>query len=145
MAIYVDKKRTPPRWVEETCKVKSKMFYTNVGNQIVYVTVTIQGMPAAMEQYPSHDTTIEEYIAGIGKVMEAILDDDEVKRMEIYLDKNANPELRRKVDMQRMSVFIEAKRKLNKRLMKLPDGNLEKLAKLNAAFDEIIDDELNRL
>ncbi len=75
MAIYVDKKRTPPQWTEETCKVKSKMFYNNVGNQIVYVTVTIQDMPAAMEQYPSHDTTIEEYIADIGKVVGCMLGD----------------------------------------------------------------------
>lgn len=82
MAIYVDKKRTPSSWVEETCKAKSKMFYNNVGNQIVYVTVTIQDMPAAMEQYPSHDTTIEEYIAGIGKVMGSILSDEQISQEE---------------------------------------------------------------
>ena len=65
--------------------------------------------------------------------------------MEIRIDKNANKERRRKFDFQRMSVFIEVKRKLNKRLMKLPDGNLEKLAKLNAVFDEIIEEEASRL
>ena len=65
--------------------------------------------------------------------------------MVLYVDKNANDDLRRKIDLQRISVFVEAKRKLNRRLMKLPDGNLEKLAKLNAMFDEIIEDELSRL
>lgn len=82
MAIYVDKKRNCMHpWVEETCKSKSKMFYNNVGNKIVYVAVTIQDMPAAMEQYPNHDTTIEEYIAGIGKVIGYMLGNygDEIK------------------------------------------------------------------
>ena len=73
MAIYVDKRKSTSPWTEETCKVRSKMFYNNVGNQIVYVTVTIQDMPAAMEQYPSHPGTIEEYIAGIGKVVGSLL------------------------------------------------------------------------
>ena len=82
MAVYVDKKRTPSQWTEETCKAKSKMFYNNVGNRIVYVTVTIQDMPAAMEQYPSHKTTIEEYIAGIGKVMGSILLDEQICQEE---------------------------------------------------------------
>ena len=50
--------------------------------------------------------------------------------MAVWIDKGANQNLRRNIDFQRMSVFIEAKRKLNRRLMKLPDGNLEKLAKL---------------
>ncbi len=58
---------------------------------------------------------------------------------------DANESLRRNVDLQRMSVFIETKKELNARLMKLPDGNLKKLAKLNKLFDEIIDDELRRL
>lgn len=75
MTVHIDKKKSTPQWTEETCKVKSKMFYNNIGNQIVYVTVTIQDMPAAMEQYPSHDTTIEEYIAGIGKVVGSLLGD----------------------------------------------------------------------
>lgn len=65
--------------------------------------------------------------------------------MRLKVDKNANKEARRKIDLQRISVFVESKRELNKRLMELPDGNLEKLAKLNGMFDEIIDDELNRL
>ena len=65
--------------------------------------------------------------------------------MTLKVDKNANKELRRKIDLQRISVFVESKRELNKRLMELPDGNLEKLAKLNGTFDEIIDDELSRL
>lgn len=83
MAIYVDQKRNSmPSWEEETCKSKSKMFYNNVGNKIVYVTVTIQDMPAAMEQYPSHDMTIEEYIAGIGRVMAAILSDEQTSQAE---------------------------------------------------------------
>lgn len=34
------------------------------------------------------------------------------------------------------------KMELNKRLMKLPAGNLKKLAKLNKLFDEIIDEEI---
>ena len=58
---------------------------------------------------------------------------------------DANESLRRNVDLQRMSVFIETKKELNARLTKLPDGNLKKLAKLNKLFDEIIDDELRRL
>lgn len=58
---------------------------------------------------------------------------------------DANESLRRNVDLQRMGVFIETKKELNARLMKLPDGNLKKLAKLNKLFDEIIDDELRRL
>ena len=58
---------------------------------------------------------------------------------------DANESLRRNVDLQRKSVFIETKKELNARLMKLPDGNLKKLAKLNKLFDEIIDDELRRL
>ena len=58
---------------------------------------------------------------------------------------DANESLRRNVDLQRMSVFIETKKELNARLMKLPDGNLKKLAKLNKLFDEIIDDELKKL
>ncbi len=58
---------------------------------------------------------------------------------------DANESLRRNIDLQRMSVFIETKKELNARLMKLPDGNLKKLAKLNKLFDEIIDDELRRL
>ena len=83
MEIYVDEKRNSmPPWEEETCKAKSKMFYNNVGNKIVYVTVTIQDMPAAMEQYPSHNTTIEEYIAGIGKVMGSILSDEQICQEE---------------------------------------------------------------
>ena len=65
--------------------------------------------------------------------------------MAIYIDKDANPELRRKVDLQRMSVFIESKRELNNRLMELPGGNLEKIGELNKKFDEIIEDELSRL
>ena len=65
--------------------------------------------------------------------------------MTLKVDKNANKELRRKIDLQRISVFVESKRELNKRLMELPDGNLEKLDKLNGMFDEIIDDELSRL
>lgn len=58
---------------------------------------------------------------------------------------DANKSLRRNVNLQRMSVFIETKKELNARLMKLPDGNLKKLAKLNKLFDEIIDDELKKL
>ena len=76
MAIYVDKRKSTSPWTEETCKAKSKMFYNNVGNQIVYVTVTIQDMPAALEQYPSHPGTVCEFIQGIGRVMEAILSED---------------------------------------------------------------------
>lgn len=64
---------------------------------------------------------------------------------EIKICRDANESLRRNVDLQRMSVFIETKKELNARLMKLPDGNLKKLAKLNKLFDEIIDDELRRL
>ena len=75
MAIHIDKRKSTSSWTEETCKARSKMFYNNVGNQIVYVTVTIQDMPAAMEQYPSHDMKIEEYIAGIGKVVSFLLGD----------------------------------------------------------------------
>jgi len=65
--------------------------------------------------------------------------------MAIWIDKGANQNLRRNIDLQRMSVFIETKRKLNRRLMDLPDGNLEKLAKLNAMFDEIIEEEFSQL
>ena len=65
--------------------------------------------------------------------------------MAVWIDINANTELKRKIDLQRMSVFIETKKELNERLMELPDGNLEKLAKLNAMFDEIIDEELSQI
>lgn len=64
---------------------------------------------------------------------------------EIKICRDANKSLRRNVNLQRRSVFIETKKELNARLMKLPDGDLEKLAKLNKLFDEIIDDELRRL
>ena len=61
---------------------------------------------------------------------------------EIKIDRTANKALRRSTDLKRLSVFIEMKKKLNKRLMKLPAGNLKKLAKLNKLFDEIIDEEI---
>ena len=67
------------------------------------------------------------------------------KMLHVTVVPDANESLRRNVDLQRMSVFIETKKELNARLMKLPDGNLKKLAKLNKLFDEIIDDELRRL
>ena len=82
MAIHIDKRKSTSSWAEETCKVRSKMFYNNVGNQIVYVTVTIQDMPAAMEQYPSHPGTVCEFIQGIGRVMEAILGDEQTIQEE---------------------------------------------------------------
>ena len=65
--------------------------------------------------------------------------------LHVTVAPDANESLRRNIDLQRMSVFIETKKELNARLMKLPDGNLKKLAKLNKLFDEIIDDELRRL
>lgn len=61
---------------------------------------------------------------------------------KIKIDRTANKALRRSTDLKRLSVFIEIKKKLNKRLMKLPAGNLKKLAKLNKLFDEIIDEEI---
>ena len=61
---------------------------------------------------------------------------------KIKIDRTANKALRRSTDLKRLSVFIEMKKKLNKRLMKLPAGNLKKLAKLNKLFDEIIDEEI---
>lgn len=64
---------------------------------------------------------------------------------EIKICRDANKALRRNVDLQRMSVFVETKKELNARLRELPSGDLEKLAKLNKLFDEIIDDELRRL
>ena len=67
------------------------------------------------------------------------------KMTEIKICRDANKALRRNVDLQRMSVFVETKKKLNARLMELPSGDLEKLAKLNKLFDEIIDDELKKL
>lgn len=82
MAVHIDKEKSTPQWTEETCKVRSKMFYNNIGNKIVYLTVTIQDMPAAMEQYPSHTGTIFEYIQGIGRVMEAILSDEQTAQVE---------------------------------------------------------------
>lgn len=65
--------------------------------------------------------------------------------LHVTVAPDANKSLRRNVNLQRMSVFIETKKELNARLMKLPDGNLKKLAKLNKLFDEIIDDELKKL
>ena len=79
MEIYVDEKRNSmPPWDEETCKAKSKMFYNNVGNKIVYVTVTIQDMPAAMEQYPSRATqlTVGEFVRDMGMIIDQILTDE---------------------------------------------------------------------
>lgn len=67
------------------------------------------------------------------------------KMTEIKICRDANKALRRNVDLQRMSVFVETKKELNARLMELPSGDLEKLAKLNKLFDEIIDDELKKL
>ena len=64
---------------------------------------------------------------------------------EIKICRDANKALRRNVDLQRMSVLVETKKELNARLMELPSGDLEKLAKLNKLFDEIIDDELKKL
>lgn len=64
---------------------------------------------------------------------------------EIKICRDANKALRRNVDLQRMSVFVETKKELNARLTELPSGDLEKLAKLNKLFDEIIDDELKKL
>jgi len=64
---------------------------------------------------------------------------------KIKIDRTANKALRRSTDLKRLSVFIEIKKKLNKRLMELPAGNLKKLAKLNKLFDEIIDEEIKRL
>ena len=64
---------------------------------------------------------------------------------EIKIDRTANKALRRSTDLKRLSVFIEIKKKLNKRLMELPTGNLKKLAKLNKMFDEIIDEEISKL
>lgn len=60
----------------------------------------------------------------------------------IKIDRTANKDLRRSTDLKRLSVFIETKMELNKRLMELPAGNLKKLAKLNKMFDEIIDEEI---
>ena len=65
--------------------------------------------------------------------------------MKIKIDRTANETLRRRTDLKRLSVFIEMKKKLNKRLMELPAGNLKKLAKLNKLFDEIINEEIKRL
>lgn len=65
--------------------------------------------------------------------------------MKIKIDRTANETLRRRTDLKRLSVFIEMKKELNKRLMELPAGNLKKLAKLNKLFDEIIDEEIKRL
>jgi hypothetical protein len=67
------------------------------------------------------------------------------KMTEIKICRDANKALRRNADLQRMSVFVETKKELNARLMELPSGDLEKLAKLNKLFDEIIDDELKKL
>ena len=64
---------------------------------------------------------------------------------KIKIDRTANKALRRSTDLKRLSVFIEIKKKLNKRLMELPTGNLKKLAKLNKMFDEIIDEEISKL
>lgn len=64
---------------------------------------------------------------------------------DIKIDRTANKALRRSTDLKRLSVFIEIKKKLNKRLMELPAENLKKLAKLNKLFDEIIDEEIKRL
>lgn len=65
--------------------------------------------------------------------------------MKIKIDRTANETLRRRTDLKRLSVFIEMKKELNKRLMELPAENLKKLAKLNKLFDEIIDEEIKGL
>lgn len=65
--------------------------------------------------------------------------------LHVEIVPDANTLLKRNTSLQRMSVFIETKKELNARLMKLPDGNLKKLTKLNKLFDEIIDDELKKL
>lgn len=64
--------------------------------------------------------------------------------IKIKIDRTANKALRRSADLKRLSVFIEMKQELNKRLMELPAGNLKKMAKLNKLFDEIIDEEIKR-
>ncbi|MDU5281933.1 MAG: hypothetical protein E6Z24_06840 [Dialister sp.] len=64
---------------------------------------------------------------------------------KIKIDRTANKALRRSTDLKRISVFIETKTELNKRLMELPAGNLKKLAKLNKLFDEIVDEEISKV
>ena len=81
MAVYVDKKKSTSPWTEETCKTRSQMIYGSVGNQIVYVTVTIQDMPKMMEQFPSHSGTVEDFIKDSAGIIEYWLRDDR-KRCE---------------------------------------------------------------
>ena len=81
MAIYVDKRKSTSPWTEETCKAKSQMLYGCVGNQIVYVTVTIQDMPKMMEHYPSHNGTIEDLIKGTAEIIEYWLRYDRNKKV----------------------------------------------------------------
>lgn len=45
------------------------------------------------------------------------------------------------LSLQRMSAFIECKKELDNKLRSIPGGNIELIAKLYDAFDEIIMDE----
>ena len=70
MAIHVDERKSTSPWTEETCKTRSQMIYGSVGNQIVYVTVTIQDMPKMMEQFPSHSGTVGGFIKDSAEIIE---------------------------------------------------------------------------
>lgn len=78
MAVYVDKRKSTSSWTEETCKAKSKMFYNNVGNQIVYVTVMIQDAPKAVRGYPDHaaQSTVGEFVRDVGTIIDEILKEE---------------------------------------------------------------------
>lgn len=47
------------------------------------------------------------------------------------------------LSLQRLALYVEAKKELDKKLRKVPGGNLELIGKLYGVFDELVADELS--
>lgn len=47
------------------------------------------------------------------------------------------------LSLQRLALYAETKKELDKKLRKIPGGNLELIAKLYGVFDELVADELS--
>lgn len=47
------------------------------------------------------------------------------------------------LSLQRLALYVETKKELDKKLCKIPGGNLNLIAKLYDVFDELVADELS--
>lgn len=47
------------------------------------------------------------------------------------------------LSLQRLALYVETKKELDKKLRKIPGGNLELIGKLYDVFDELVADELS--